>query len=346
MPFADVQGHERPKQILQRALAAGRMAHAYLFHGPTGVGKETLAVALFQRLNCPQGGADGCGTCSACRRIAADAQASRQKPERGDEDQIGWSYTDLHVLRPVGSFIRIEAVRALARRLPFPPVEARVRCILVRDAHALHPAAANALLKNLEEPTSHTLFVLVTEAPHLLLPTIRSRCQSVAFGGLEPKAVAHIVRAHAEVDDDSLPALVGLADGSPGRALELLGHEALAERVPFLRQVARLPAGSAADALRLAELLADRRHRDALPLYLHLLRLWCRDALLLDSGLAAESLVNRDLLPELRAELARGGHAAVLQRIAWLERAEQALRGNANVALTLDWLLVHFAHVR
>jgi DNA polymerase-3 subunit delta' len=157
--------------LLQRAVAQDRVAHAYAFVGPSGVGRRLVALALAQACLCPR---QGCGTCSACRRVA-----------------VG-HHPDCHVLSPTPPkenprgvlAIRIEQIRELEHWAALAPLEAARKVFLVDEADRMTLPTAQALLKTLEEPPPRTLLVLVVTNPRVLPPTVLSRCQRVRFGPL------------------------------------------------------------------------------------------------------------------------------------------------------------------
>ncbi len=344
MGFSEVLGHEAVKQILKGAYLAGRVHHAYLFVGPEGVGKELLAFQLIKLLNChePRGGGMGdaaaldcCDTCTACRKINDDAESFRD----GDPKDGGSSrFSDLMALAPVGRFIKIEAVREVIKRLPYSPVEGRTKCVLMRDADNLHPAAANSLLKTLEEPPTETLFVLVSSNPHVMLPTILSRCQPVRFGGLKPADITRYLVERADLSPVAARPIAAMATGSIGRAVELLNHPVVLKRVTWLREMNALCSAPDHERLAMAEsLAADKQH---VPVYLDLLRSWLRDQLLVIEGLNDESLTNVDLAAEARVAAGATDRFALMDKLARVETAERGLLGNSNLQLTLDWLLL------
>jgi DNA polymerase-3 subunit delta' len=171
--LSDIRGQDRAIARLRAALGAGRVHHAYLFTGPPGAGKHATALALASALNCLQAPGEGCDECDACSRIAEGIHPDVVTLEREGAAQI----------------VPIESIRQnVIARIGLPPHEARVRVFVITEAStiALQPAAANALLKTLEEPPARTMFVLATVAPDQLLPTIRSRCQRVSFAGGVP----------------------------------------------------------------------------------------------------------------------------------------------------------------
>jgi DNA polymerase III subunit delta' len=164
--LSDIRGQDRAVARLRAALTSGRVPHAYLLTGPPGAGKRACALALASALNCLHAPQEGCDLCDACAKIAQGIHPDVVTLEREGAAQI----------------VPIESIRQnVISRIGLAPHEARVRVFVIDEATALQPAAANALLKTLEEPPARTMFVLATVAPDQLLPTIRSRCQRVAL---------------------------------------------------------------------------------------------------------------------------------------------------------------------
>jgi DNA polymerase III subunit delta' len=174
--WQDLRDQDRVVARLQRAIERDRVPHAYLFSGPPGAPMYETAIALACALVCLRARGEGCapdepgrpGRCEACAKIAAGIHPDVVTLAREGAAQI----------------VPIESVRnQVIARMGMPPHEGAVRVFIVEEATSMAPPAANALLKTLEEPPARTLFVLCTTAPEQLLPTIRSRCQRVRFGG-------------------------------------------------------------------------------------------------------------------------------------------------------------------
>jgi DNA polymerase-3 subunit delta' len=169
MRFADFVGNTQQIERLRSKLREGRFPHALIFAGPEGVGKRTCALMVAKALNCQEAGpGDFCDTCVQCRKINAGVHADVLKIGL-DED---------------ASEIKIAQVRDLLQLLALRPLEGTHKVFMVDPADAMNPAAANALLKGLEEPPEESHFILLTSNPQALLLTIRSRCQTYTFSPL------------------------------------------------------------------------------------------------------------------------------------------------------------------
>jgi DNA polymerase-3 subunit delta' len=282
------------------------------------VGKKALALASGRALVCERGEGDACGQCAACGRAL-----------RG-------LHPDLMLLEPDGATIKIDRVREIAREIGGRPFEARARAFVIDEAHLLTEQAANALLKCLEEPcpTSHVL--LVSAAPQALLPTIRSRCQTLRVGSLPPALLAdHLVKHHGLSGEEARLRAV-LSGGSLGAALAFEPEAYRGLRDALLVLLEALPRQGSLERMESAEKLAEV---EDLPLALTALRALLRDVAALGAGGADGAAMNADVLPRLRA-LASGplGRRAVLLASAVAETRE-ALRTNANRLLSIDVLL-------
>ena len=206
-----ILGHDHPLSILSAALQSERMAHAYLFSGPDGIGKRLCALRWAMAINCDN------------RRGSADltTQPCRSGDHRCRACTMGLAGThpDLLMLEPDGQFLKIEQIRAMQSALTYTPWSGQRKIAVIDRAERLNQEAANALLKTLEEPPEASLLLLISGAPDDLLPTIRSRCQRIRFFPLEQEQLAQwlITTHHWSHEDAQL--VNAVAQGSIGKAL-------------------------------------------------------------------------------------------------------------------------------
>jgi DNA polymerase-3 subunit delta' len=322
MRLEDVIGQERVIEGLLRAVRTGHVPHAYLFEGPPGVGKRAAALGLALALTCGKAPGRGCGVCDTCRRIE------------------GGLHPDVPTFAPEGPQMVIEQAKAIVALAQSRPHEAAARVIVVDDADALNPSAANSLLKTLEEPAPRNHLVLCTSAPDRLLPTIRSRAQRVRFRALAEGALLDVAAAHG-VESGRARVAVALADGSAARMLEAArdqedgaGAEAKWNAVAQLRAAVAAPGITPAlDAA--AALASDKENKDALPPLVALLARLYRDALVTAAG--APELA---LFAERARELAALEPSRLLRALGAIVEADAALLANVNPTLALERLLV------
>ncbi len=345
-PFAAVPEQYEAKRLLAAALGDGE-AHAFLFHGPAGVGKTTAAFAFAGAL------------LGDVRRV------------------VDRTHPDLRVVEPLGDMIRIDVIRELHHDLHLRPFEADRRVYLLLGAHLLNDDAADALLKDLEEPPLYATLVLVADELGPLPETIRSRCQLVPFRRLSERAVRDWLSARApELGEAEATATARVAGGRLDRARRLLDPDVrerraaiiAAARGPYLD-----PAFQAADASRALLDAVDLRgktakdreelvvagldltprdaeqrvrrvqrgaEREEMLAQLDEIAAWYRDLVVVASG-AENATIHADRLDDLRADVALDlgrapERAAALVRQSWRSAEEF----NVNTALWLDALFV------
>jgi len=323
-------GQDRAVAALQRALAGGRKAHAYLLAGPPQVGKATLARELAQALNC-EGADPPCHECTPCRRIAAGIHADVQTVSV-EADGDGAVHKD----------ISIDQIREVGRAVSLRAFEGRCRVIIIDPADAMNEAAQNAFLKTLEEPPPGVVFVLITSRPQLLRATVRSRCQRLDLRPLPVAAAAAALVERWGLPEPRAELLARLSRGRLGWALAAQAdEEMLRARREALTDIRALPQRSLAERFAYAGDLAGRfgRQREAVLGLLDLWGQWWRDVLLAAAG-CQEAVSNVDLADVLRAEAGRYDPRRVAVFLRSLAATRRRLEENVNPRLALEVLLL------
>ena len=264
MPWDEIRGQDRAVRQVRAALERGQPHHAYLFAGPEGVGKELAARLFAQAANCEAAeGLRPCGACDSCKRIVKgshpDVLFLRPQADLVARGQMGKADFDAAPSRE----IRVDEVRQLARRLSLAAAVGRRKIAVLTPADAINERAQNAILKTLEEPPPSTTFILVTAAPDVLLPTVRSRCQRVSFGPLATVEIAAEL-ARRGVPQEEASARAEVAHGSLGRALILTAAEVGKRGEVRSAVLEALTAGDERPALDLAEAYSDREKAEQL----------------------------------------------------------------------------------
>jgi len=316
--FSRVLGHQRQKNLLQKAISCGRLPHAYLFEGPDGIGKRLVALALIKMLFCNNESA--CGDCPACQKVDHH------------------NHPDLHQVGPEGNSIKIEQIRTLQKELSYRPLEANHKVCLIDGAEKMNLAAANALLKTLEEPRDQTLLILLTPSPDSILPTIRSRCQRLPFSRIPREKLQEVLVEQLQIGDAQAHILATLSEGSFKKAFGKDRELYLKRRRELLKTLTGLSKGSILPLLKLAQEFADEK--DLLFDILEIIQAFYRDLLLLKHGRPKEDLVNIDMMETLEQTSRKEDTFSLLGKLDALTTTRRHLERNANRQLAMEVLLL------
>ena len=314
MAFGDVVGHQRPLQILRRAIEAGRIPHAYLFTGMEGIGKRLVALNMAKALNCSDQGGEACDHCRSCERM-----------DKG-------VHPDLILINPAGETIKIGQVRELQQSIAFKPFEARWRMIIMDGAERMTREAANAFLKTLEEPPAGTTIVLCATTVEALPATVLSRCQRIRFNPLSLEEVKKVLIDRLPADEIDI--LAPQAGGSPGRALGMDWKE-VAE-VKGALPSALSP--SLNRRLQVAQELAQQEGRGRM--FLEILGGWLRDLIVYQETAEEGQLINCDLADEIKRVAPRQDIERALQDFWSLLQTQQGIDAHGNLRLSLESALL------
>jgi DNA polymerase-3 subunit delta' len=313
------------RALISRA-RSGTLPHAMLLTGMQGIGKTLFALRLAESLLCQHPHDDGtpCGRCQACGLMAAG------------------THPDLAVVTPEeeGKVIPIDRVREVGEFLGLKAQYGGLQIVVLHPAEAMNRFSANSLLKTLEEPTPNTLLLLVSSHPSQLLPTIRSRCQRVAFP-IPPMDMAEAWLREQTGTTANIDVLLALADGAPLEALRLHQAGGLEARQTLARHWTELATGRG-DPLKLAAAWQEQGLRRAL----HWLTSWTSDLIRLKSGGAGDVITNKDIAPQLQT-LAEGLDLRAL--FAYLDQLGEYTRwvgGQLNAQMVLEDLMIQWGRAQ
>lgn len=330
----DIAGHDWAVRLLQGHLIRKDVRHAYLFCGPPGVGRRTLALQFTRALNCLQPPARGefCGVCRVCRQTAA------------------MQHSDLFVVQsePESSVLKVDAIRELQQSLALSPYEAQYRIALLLRFHEANPNAQNALLKILEEAPQRVILLLTADSPESLLPTIVSRCEVLR---LRPMALSGLQQ---ELENRGLASsdarlLAHLSFGRLGYALRIKDDpDHLNQRQEALETLLTLLGEPRRERLVTAETLS--KDKEALRSIFEIWLSFWRDVMLrrAERGSMTDSFppVNLDLQTEIDLIADQTNLETARKRVIDLEQAIERLGGNVNARLLTEVVLLDCPYLK
>lgn len=323
--FDEIIGHEAIIERLKRDLESGLIPHAYLFTGPQGVGKATVAELVLRAMLCLEDDVakKPCGECIACKKV------------------LNSNHPDFHVVKldKDKRQIRIDQIRQIQAELALKPYEAQWKTVLIDDADFLNESAQNALLKTLEEPPGDTLIILVCASQGNLLPTIISRCRIERFGPLPTEKLKTLLIDKVGLSERDAILAGGMANGSVGKALSIDIKSLLKTREEIKRIIENLtiPDHSRAEkVINSAEFFVKAGEEG-----LVILQTLLRDIAVLKVN--GGQMINRDIEDELKAKASKWSIEETVQKFEAVVEALDKLNRNVNKSLVYESLALALA---
>lgn len=317
MSLKDIKAQEGAVEILKRSVRQGKVAHAYLFLGPSGVGKRKTALELAKLLNCPGKGDDSCGHCPSCLKI----------------DKL--IHPDLLVIAKDedASLISIDKIRNIQSRLSLKPFEAEYKIAIIADAEDMSEEASNCLLKVLEEPAPDTLLILTVSSQRKLAPTIISRCQIVRFRPLTIDEVNNILMKDFAIEEKEARFLSAISGANIPKALMLKQEDALSWKNSVIDEFSKSRYRFDKDK----SLVLSNERKTQMEVMDILLGFY-RDLLVYKFIQDSDLIINIDRI-ELIADLAERMETAKIRKsMEEIEEAASSIASNANIKLAISVL--------
>ena len=363
MSWSSIVGQERVKSLLKRTVQSGQIAHAYLFYGPEGIGKDALAIEFAKTLICTEGGSEACGVCHNCQRMdllqhpninLVFALPVGKNEQNGDDPIIVLSdgqvadvreqiqikakdpYKRIEIIK--ANFIKINSVREIKREAAKSVIEEGKKIFIIFNADMMNAEASNSLLKTLEEPLPGTILLLTTSAKDQLLPTIISRCQLIKCDVLTDPEIETALITRDRVDANIARLVAQLSNGSYGNARRLSSQnmtEEWKDVVEFMRLVLGKRKTPLIDAINE---LASSTDRPGIEQWLKLLQSWLRDTLLIQQN--AHSPIGEDEKQSMESFIKNFPQANLVAAIQSIEKAIAHLDKNVYLHLILTSLAI------
>jgi len=316
--FADIIGHSDIIDKLRNIIKSNRIANAYIFAGPSDVGKEFVAINFAKALNCTEVKEDSCDHCVSCRRI-------------DDEN-----HTDVRIIRPEGAKLKIEQMRFLKRQGSYKALESEYKIYIIAEADKMTIEAANSMLKTIEEPSGDTLFILLTSNYNSILPTIRSRCQLIRFSLVSQKLIQEGLMKQLGIPESNTKILAIRSQGKPGKALKM-AHEKSKELDDETSWV--LPILTQRDKGRLLQAFKRAEEMSKIEDSPDVILSWYRDLLMIKNGCPKHLLIHNDENNQLE-QIAQSYSVIELENLITMTlNIQNLIQRNINPVLAMEVMM-------
>ncbi|MBI2953169.1 MAG: DNA polymerase III subunit delta' [Chloroflexi bacterium] len=336
-----IVGHKRAVSLLRRSVERGRISHAYLFSGASGIGKTTLAMTFAKVLLCASPDPP-CNECRRCQSIAKGTHPDVRllKVAAGSNEALGNETT---AKTGKSRSIKIEQIRELQRDTALLPYEGQWKVYIIRNAEDMSIEAANCLLKTLEEPPRSVVLILTCADAKIVPATIVSRCQHVSLWPLGVEEVTAALRQRSGIAEADAKTLAHLSDGRIGWALNAAADSSIVgDRDDRLHKVVDVTGGSRTARFKYAEELAALFSRDPEAVYatLDLWLSWWRDLLLIKNG-CHDMVTNLHMVTRLLEQAMKYTVEQLHGFMVEIESARSQLERNVNARLALEVMVLN-----
>ncbi len=350
--FDKLIGNDSVKEILRRLLRQKRVPNALLFAGADGVGKRQFALRLAKAFVCQNPkSSEACDVCPACKRadkfeIPSVSENTKVDDSLRDKFKTVFfsGHGDIGMVIPLKKNMYVDAIRNLETEANFRPYEAAARFFIIDDADKMNDAASNALLKTLEEPPAASYIFLISSRPDALLPTIRSRCQTLLFAPIASSKIEDYLSNDKKFASEDAALLARLSSGRLGRAIGTDLEKFRANRAAMLKVLESiLIKENCGELLRIGEEMNDAKNKDDFETKLDILQTLIHDIWIIRCGADAKITVNIDLETDLRKLATRAESRKLAAWLSEIEMLREQLALNLNRKIAIDALFMQMA---
>ncbi|MEK7723537.1 MAG: DNA polymerase III subunit delta' [Acidobacteriota bacterium] len=343
--FNKIVGNKQIKDVFRRLLRQERLPNSLLFVGENGIGKKPFALELAKAFVCrnPVDG-EACDNCSACLRADKFNIPTPTDKNKDEFKKVFFSeHSDIGIVTAYKNNILIDAIRSLEAESNYRPYEAKARFFVIDEAEKMNDAAANALLKTLEEPSQTSHIFLLTSRPNTLLQTIRSRCQTVRFAPIDAEEIKNHLLDTKKFAPDDAAMLAKLSGGSIGKALNLDLGKFREKRETILKVLESLIVShNRAVLLKTGEEMNDAKNKDSYNDYINILQSVIHDIWLLNLNTDSE-IVNADLKNQLIRLAQQSNRNNLAEWLKEIETLRENFTVNLNKKIATDALFMRMA---
>lgn len=322
MVFNDIVGQQGIIKNIRNAIKDNRVAHAYLFCGPDGVGKSITASIFASALNCQKRGDDPCGVCPSCLR-ARDG-----------------NHPDIIHVKIQRAIIHVDEIRELQKDMIKKPYEKGVKVYIIHDAEKMNDEAQNCLLKTLEEPPQHVIIILLSSNQYSLLKTIVSRCQVMKFSRAPEGEIENYLRYKMGVDEKEARYIAAFSDGIVKKAEDYLNNEDQKKlRDDAIEIAISIHKDDKLHALSYTDFFLD--HKDRVPYILDVMMSIFRDILIFSQCRDERYIINLDKRDIISRQCERFTYDSLNNIINCILETMDNIRSNVNFQLSIEMMLLH-----
>ncbi len=321
--FDDIVGHDRIKEHLKNAIQLDKISHAYIFNGPQGIGKKTIATVFAQAVQCEEGGTTPCGRCHSCLQAVS-----------GNQPDIIW------VTHEKPASIGVEDVRLQVNSdILIKPYSSRYKVYIIDEAEKMTVQAQNALLKTIEEPPAYGIIILLTTNADSFLPTILSRCVTLNLKPLTNKEVENYLMTKEKIPDYHARFAAAFAQGRLGRAISIATSENFNELkdsvLHLLKYINEMELTEVIEAVKDAA-----AHKLDIEDYIDFMMMWYRDVLIYKSTNDANLVIFKDELKYIRKDATDRSYDGLNRILKAMDVAKIRLAANVNFELTMELMML------